>query len=254
VVADEVQDLGAPELRLLRAIVPPGPEDLFLVGDAHQRIYRGAVSLGLCGIETRGRSRRLKINYRTTKEVRDWAVAIVANRKVDDLDDGEDSLAGYRSLRSGTAPTVRQFRTPEEESRFILATVGAWRKTGKTEEICIAARTHRQIHEVYEPMLRAADVPTLVLDKDAEDAAQPGVRLATMHRFKGLEFPRVLLVGVQDGAIPLLLPKAELYDAATTEEHLEQERRLLFVAATRARDELVVTGYGKPSSFFEPSP
>ena len=112
VLADEVQDLTPPELKLLRAIVSPGPNDLFLVGDAHQRIYGHMARLGTCGIEIRGRARRLKLNYRTTEQIRTRAVAILEGLEVDDLDGGVDSLRGYRSLRTGPALVFRHSERP----------------------------------------------------------------------------------------------------------------------------------------------
>jgi superfamily I DNA/RNA helicase len=130
VIADEVQDLRAADLRLLRAMVPPGPNDLFVVGDAHQRIYGHTASLGPCGIDTRGRSRRLRVNYRTTKEVRDWAVARLEGVAVDDLNDGTDTLRGYRSLRRGAAPVVRHFQTEAQESEFVVQQVRDWLEKG----------------------------------------------------------------------------------------------------------------------------
>ncbi len=248
VVADETQDLGLQELELLRAILPKGDNDLFLVGDAHQRIYGNPVRLSAAGIETRGRSKRLKLNYRTTKEVRDFAVKILEGIKVDDLDDGEDTLRGYRSLRSGVRPVIKVFKKPEEEKTFIRDTVAGWRESGRAEEICIVARTKRQIEQTYVPLLEREGIPHYVVEKD-DDSTAPGVRLATMHRVKGLEFPRVILAGVDEEHMPLKLGEREAFDAVSAEEHERRERQLLFVAGTRARDELVVTGVGRGSSF-----
>ena len=92
-VVDEAQDMGTQAFRLIRALVPSGPDDLFIVGDGHQRIYgRNKVVLGQCGIDIRGRSARLKVNYRTTDETRRLAVSILEGVEVDDLDGGRDRL------------------------------------------------------------------------------------------------------------------------------------------------------------------
>ena len=101
IVVDEAQDFGASAFRLLRAMVPPAPHDLFVVGDAHQRIYASRVVLGHCGIDIVGRGRKLRVNYRTTEQTRRWAVALLGGVPVDDLDGGEDSQRGYRSLVQG---------------------------------------------------------------------------------------------------------------------------------------------------------
>ncbi len=247
VVVDETQDLRQADLLLLRALAPKGRNDLFLVGDAHQRIYGHVANLGACGIETRGRSVRLKINYRTTNPIRAWAVGVLGGMRPDDLDGGEDNLEGYRSLREGPTPTVLRFARESEEARAVLDTIRAWRKVGADREICLVARTRDLLETRYLPMLTAEKIPAVMVETDAEADLADGVRLATMHRVKGLEFPRMLLASVQEGVVPLRLDDAALPDAAAREDHVLQERRLLFVAATRARDELVVTGYGAPS-------
>lgn len=247
VVVDETQDLRQADLLLLRALVPKGRNDLFLVGDAHQRIYGHVANLSACGIETRGRSTRLKINYRTTNPIRAWAVGVLGGMRPDDLDGGEDSLEGYRSLRDGPAPTVRSFARDGEEAAAVIDTIRAWRKLGADREICLVARTKDLLESRYLPLLAAEKIPAVMVDTEAEADLPDGVRLATMHRVKGLEFPRMLLAGVQEGTMPLRLDDAALPDEAAREDHEMQERRLLFVAATRARDELAVTGYGKAS-------
>ena len=87
-IVDEAQDMGAPEFRLLRIVAPPGRNDLFIASDGHQRIYgRRRVALGRCGIDIHGRSRKLKLNYRTTEQTRRWATALLAGRDINDLDD-----------------------------------------------------------------------------------------------------------------------------------------------------------------------
>jgi superfamily I DNA/RNA helicase/mRNA-degrading endonuclease RelE of RelBE toxin-antitoxin system len=249
VVADEVQDFGAPELRLLRALVAPGPNDVFLVGDAHQRIYATRCSLGACGLETRGRSKRLRVNYRTTRQISAFATALLTGVSVDDLDDETDELRGYRSLRDGPRPTILTTDSEREEEKAILDTLARWRKEGRDEEICIAARTHALVGGRYATILKTAGIPYVEIETESDAKAGPGVRLATMHRIKGLEFPRVLIAGVQDGTVPLALGPDELPDEAAKQDHEERERLLLFVAATRARDELVLTGFGAPSPF-----
>ena len=246
ILADEVQDLTASDLGLLRAMIPIGRHpDLFLVGDAHQRIYGGPVRLSACGIEIRGRARRLKLNYRTTEQIRNQAIAVLEGLSIDDLDGGVDSLRGYRSLRTGPVPEVRHFDSGEEEEAAIIETLLRWSGEAPLESICVAARTNKLIKGRYSRLLKREGIDHSLLAND--DASGTGVRLATMHRLKGLEFSRVLLVGVQDGNVPLELPREQLPDEASLLDHLQRERCLLYVAATRARDELSVIGYGEPS-------
>lgn len=251
IVADEVQDFSEAELCLLRAMVPEGPNDLFLVGDAHQRIYGHKASLSRCGINVRGlRSRRLRLNYRTTQSIRNWGVAILRGMTVDDLDEGtDDALKGYHSLRLGGPPEVIHHATEKAEDAFIVARVRSWLENKRSpSDICVTARTNHLVEKRYAPILRDAGLPVQIIKTD-ESKLGEGVRLATMHRIKGLEFPCVLIAGVEAGTMPQELKSYA--DETARQDHLDTEKRLLFVAATRARDELVVTGFGAKSEFLK---
>lgn len=247
VVADEIQDFRAAELRLLRALVPEKDDDLFLVGDAHQRIYRYRASLSACGISARGRrSSRLRINYRTTDSIRRLAVSVLEGVAVDDIDEGTDTLKGYRSLREGAPPRVEQLPSPEAEAKLILDTVRAWQEGGvEPRAICIGARTRDLVRSRYLPMLIEAGLEAV----DIDTHLGPGVRVATLHRMKGLEFSRVLIASANAGTLPLRLPDEKFADEGMRKDWEVQERSLLHVAATRARDELMVTSYGTKSPF-----
>lgn len=248
VIVDEAQDMHPEELKLIRQLVPAGPNDLFLVGDAHQRIYGRPVVLSQCGINVRGRSSKLRINYRTTEEIRDWAVGVLTGQPIDDLDGGADSTADYVSLLHGPTPTVRHFQFFGEELDTITQTIHDLLRDVEAETICLVARTRKQIEEDYGPALTRAGIPILYLQADTPEDAGSGVRLATMHRVKGLEFQHVIVAGVCDGIVPLerLHKDADEGERAETEV---QERCLFHVAASRARDTLTITGYGKPSRF-----
>jgi superfamily I DNA/RNA helicase len=245
VVVDEAQDFHPEEWRLIRAILPPGSNDLFLVGDAHQRIYGSKVILRNCGINIQGRSSRLRINYRTTEQIRAWAMAMLQGVEIDDLDGAHEEEQGYTSLLSGPKPEVRHFADRSDELEFLDKTIKELLKERCPEDICLVARTNRMVREDYQPVLKDLDVPHTLLDRGREG---PGVRLATMHRVKGLEFPAMILAGVNSGVMPLRVPSVES-DPMAKAEHEARERSLLFVAATRARDKLLVTSWGKPSPF-----
>lgn len=248
VVVDETQDWNAEELKLIRQLVTVGPNDLFLVGDAHQRIYGRPVVLSQCGINIRGRSGKLRINYRTTEEIREWAVQLLCSQDIDDLDGGSDSLRGYTSLLSGAVPLIRQFKSLSEEQAFLVEHLKNALKDVPRESICVVARKARQIEEDYLPALINAGIPVLYLQADTPENASFGVRLATMHRVKGLEFAHILIAGVNEGIIPLERGSA-INDEIERADFELQERCLLHVAATRARDTLVITSYGIPSKF-----
>lgn len=251
VVADEVQDFSEADLCLLRAIVPEGANDLFVVGDAHQRIYGHHASLGRAGINIRGRrSRRLKVNYRTTQQIRNFAVGLLEGVAVDDLDEGTDDARGYHSLRIGEVPALCHETSAAAEGRCIIEHVRAWVDGGvPASDICLVARRNELVEQRYRPLLENAGIATVLIRTDADRDEGQGVRLASMHRVKGLEFPRMILASVQAGEVPLRLRDELLPDEAARLAHEESERRLLYVAATRARDALLVTGYGDPCPF-----
>lgn len=244
-VVDEAQDFHPEEWKLIRAIVPSVTNDLFLVGDAHQRIYGRKVVLRNCGINIQGRSSQLRINYRTTEQIRSWAMAMLQGIAVDDLDGEQDSGTGYTSLLSGPAPETRHFGSQAEEHDFLGQRLEELLKERQPEDICLVARTNKLVRDGYHPLLRNLGISHTLLDKHGEGK---GVRLATMHRVKGLEFPVMILAGVNAGVMPLYLKDVD-GDPAATAEHDNRERSLLFVAATRARDMLIVTSWGKRSSF-----
>ena len=250
VVADEIQDFRTADLVFLRALVAEGPNDIFVVGDPHQRIYGHKASLSSCGINVRGtRSRKLRINYRTTHEIRNWAVARLQGLEIDDLDDGTDTLKGERSLRSGDPPDIELLPDIDAETRRIAALLRAWQAEGvPAEHICIVARTNPLIKDTYAPALRSHGVDTVQIDTDASDALGPGVRIASMHRVKGLEFPRMILAGIQKGTMPYEDAAYITRDETAKALYDEGERKLLYVAATRARDVLVITGHGQRSA------
>lgn len=247
IVVDEVQDLSIAKLRLLRAMVSQKPNDLFLVGDASQRIYGAKVRLSAAGIHVRGRSNKLRVNYRTTEEIRSWAVHLLRGVPIEDLDGAADSLSGYRSLMSGPAPEVHSFSGLAEEQAHLAAAIEEMLRERAAEEICLVARTVHALRQHYWPALERRGIPCVTIDKSA-DLARDKVRLATMHRVKGLEFPCMIIAGVNEGVVPQPLDDIEV-DPQVRAEHDVRERCLLFVAATRARDRLVVTTYGQPSRY-----
>lgn len=241
IVIDETQDLSAAALELLRVAVPPGANDLFLVGDAHQRIYRHRVVLSKVGIEVRGRGRRLRINYRTTDEIRRWAVAQLANCAIDDLDGQPDSLTGYKSLTHGEHPAVLVSQSREDERKSILETLRRLEAAGlEPRSTCIVLRTNEEVSE-YADWLVAEGIQVHMLTRDVSDTDEgSGVRIATMHRVKGLEFDAVVIAGYQ-GAERYAQSFADDSDAGVLVDTLTNERSLLHVAATRAKRALVVS-------------
>jgi superfamily I DNA/RNA helicase len=247
VIIDEAQDLHPAQWRLLRAAVPAGPDDMFIVGDAHQRIYDNRVSLARMGVNVRGRSKRLTVNYRTTQEILALAVPTLGRASFTGLDDEADTLSGYQSPLHGQRPEVLGSATRESELSALVGRVRAWREAGiELNAIGVAARAGYLVKQATEA-LTAAGIPSLPLSSKSKKNA---VRVGTMHGMKGLEFQAVGVVGVADGVVPL--PSAVTPAGADPVAHaqdLQRERCLLFVACTRARDYLYLSYSGSPSPF-----
>ncbi|MCX4194167.1 UvrD-helicase domain-containing protein [Methylobacterium organophilum] len=253
VVVDEAQDLGMQAFRLIAEIAPKvdgatAPNGIFIVGDAHQRIYGRRAPMAKCGINVRGRSRKLRICYRTSDEIRRFAEAVVQGVPVDDLDEATDDLKGYRSLFHGPEPKL--VATPTVEMG--RAELFAWIETCKAEgidesEICVLARTNDLVRASADA-LKAKGYGVVMLQRRApDDRAKPGIRACTMHRAKGLEFAAVALVEVNAGVLPprWLLDTAP--DAAVRRSIIDAERALLHVSATRAKKRLLILSTGTGS-------
>ena len=250
ILVDEAQDMSNEAFKLLRQMVPVPQgqsrgNDIFIVGDGHQRIYNHRVVLGQCGIQIVGRSRRLKINYRTSDEIRRFAVSVLEGLEIDDLDGGMDTLQGYTSLVRGETPIIKLHDTFDQEIKTLEAML---KHEESHRQTCLVTRTTKLL-EQYKSALGACGIKTYQLSRNkAEDRSKPGVRIATMHRVKGLEFDRVILAGINDGVIPLRSVIDQIQDEAIKEAKIMQERALFYVACTRAKRHVVITTSGPPST------
>ncbi len=250
VVVDEAQDLHPAQWRVLRAAAAPDTDDLFLCGDPHQRIYDAKVSLSSLGMKVTGRSHRLRVNHRSTEEILVWSTGILAPVTVDDLGgDGTDSLAGYCSLLHGRRPHHGGYDSEAAEVTALVDRVQEWIAQGvRPAEIGVCARFNLLLDKVKDK-LEAVGVP-VVRVKDRPGPGTEGVRLATMHAMKGLEFRCVAVLGATATSLPFAsaLTPADV-DPLQHESDLLRERCLLFVACTRARESLSVTWSGAASPF-----
>lgn len=249
VVVDEVQDLRPVQLKLLHALVREGENDLFLVGDAAQRIYQTRVPWRRLGIETVGRSQRLWINYRTTRQIAEFAEQVLPE-EIQEAE-GEKVAPKAISLLEGEQPQVQVFSTPEDEINALAAWLKHLTEQGyAAEQITVVARTHELLQKRGHKAAMRAGLPDLPLGDGTEG---PGVRLATMHRVKGLEFRAVAVIGVEEGIVPLMTALEQQETEADRNAALELERQLLFVALSRPRERLWVSAVGTPSEFLAPS-
>lgn len=251
VIVDEAQDMSDAAFSLLRAIVGDAtPNNLFTVGDPHQRIYGKVVTLSRCGIDIRGRSRRLRLNYRTTDEIRKWATQILEGMPVDDLDGGVNSLKDYRSLMHGDQPLIKGFARFEDELAYLKQLLLSLETTEQTfSGICLVFRTNT-LMEQYETTLRSMDFPVKRIRRNQPDnLLEEGIRISTMYRVKGLQFNYVILPSLSADVLPLKIGLEHCADDASQARFMDGERCLLHVAATRAKKQVLITYCGKPSQF-----
>ena len=250
---DEAQDFSAPAFRLLSRLAGNlDANNLFIVGDGHQRIYNRRIVLSRLGIKVQGRSRKLRVNYRTSDEIRRWANALLQGENINDLDANLDRQSGERSLYHGPKPQVNFTTSADKELETVLTWIHQRQAEGfASMDLCIIARDNDQ-EWVRALQSRGVDCITLTPGK-ADNRQIQGVRVATMHRVKGLEFSGVALVGVSQDKVPNGRALDSCGDAASREEALQREKLLLHVSATRAKRWLLVTSSGKPSPFLEKS-
>jgi len=230
IIVDETQDFGPQALKLLRAMIPVDSNDLFFVGDGHQRIYsRHRAAMSKCGIDIRGRSRKLYLNYRTTDEIRRQAVALLEGCEIDDLDDGHDETRRYKSLSHGPAPEMLSVEGVEGAAKQAITSIKTWMadaSDGSVPTICVIVYSEA-VRNAISKLCVAAGIVTHVIDASQKSLPLSGtVQFATMHRAKGLEFDCVVVV----------VPEAYLGDPVDT----ENQRKLIYVALTRAKREAVV--------------
>jgi superfamily I DNA/RNA helicase len=257
VIADELQDFSNIHLRLLRSLVAEQPDDLFLVGDPLQQIYGRKIIFSEAGINVRGRrSRRLKINYRTTEKIRRAAVGVIEGIDFSDFEDGIEDKKGYVSLRGGLAPTYELHKTSTAEQSKILERLQAYLFPGASDEpipassICVAVRT-RNAAKAFRTMLHTAGIPYYDLTERNSPVGnrKEGVWLSTFHNLKGLEFKVVFLADVSAATFPF---RPNAYDGFSNSEKRafdEGERALLYVGMTRAVARVHISGVGSPADY-----
>jgi superfamily I DNA/RNA helicase len=233
VLVDEVQDFSLEALRLIKAISPKEPDlsdPLCTVGDGHQRNYRSKIPLSRAGINVVGRSRRLKINYRTSEQIRQFAQGILRGMEIDNLEGGIASTEGDHSVFKGPEPLVEHCKSETAEAEAVVAWIQMLLESKRgfaTHEICVTPYKSAIV-----TALQAANIHTYQLKSREEDpgADEPGIRMGTMKRIKGLEFRAV--------AMACAHPKDAMNHLNDAEPTDRCER---YVAATRAREQLLVT-------------
>lgn len=253
VIADEFQDFSNPELKFLRALVAEGRNDLFLTGDPIQRIYTGRrINFGEAGINVRGvRSRKLKINYRTTEPIKRAAVSVVKGVDYDDMDGGMENMNGYVSLiHEGEVPKYLMVDDANAEVEQVMEWIKECQISNiKLSEICIAAPSLNLLKDI-QTRLHHDGTDYRILKGTQKQGSANGINLCTLHSLKGLEFRVVILSGINEHNIPSKVTATYPFsgmDKTAQKEYLSSKRSLLYVAITRARQLVYMVGVGEPT-------
>ncbi len=247
VVVDEAQDLGVPELRFLRAIAPADPNALFFAGDLGQRIFQQPFSWKALGVDVQGRSMTLKVNYRTSHQIRQTADRLLS-RPIADVDGREEDRRGTVSVFNGPTPVISLHDTPEQESAAVAAFIQSAMADGtQPEEIGLFVRCREAL-----PRARAA-IEQIGLSAAEITPRKEGpvsaVRIGIMHLAKGLEFKAVAVMACDENLLPLQERIEAVADEVELDDVYATERQLFYVACTRARDRLIISGVRPGSEF-----
>lgn len=249
IVVDEAQDLGVAELRLLAAIAPIRADALFFAGDLGQRIFQQPFSWKELGVDVRGRSSTLTVNYRTSHQIRKAADRLLPNA-VRDVDGNADERNRTVSVFNGPPPDIKQFATQNAE----IDAVAEWIKQAIADgvlpsEIGLFVRTRAQIPRAL-AAVEAAGLPWLELSEQDQEA-DGRVLVGTMHLAKGLEFKAAAVMACDEGVLPLQSRLEAVADETELDDVYETERHLFYVACTRARDRLLISAVRPASEYLQ---
>lgn len=249
VVVDEAQDLSVAQLRFFAAMGSDRPNALLFAGDVGQRIFQQAFSWLSLGVDIRGRSRTLKVNYRTSHQIRSQADKLL-DPQVTDADGQAEDRSDTVSVFNGPVPAVKVYPSEQGEIDAVAAQVKAWHDGDiAAHEIGIIVRSAAQLHRA-KAAVAAAKLPWRILDERIEPA-EGEISIATMHLAKGLEFRAVVVMACDDEVIPLQERIAAIGDESDLKEVYDTERHLLYVACTRSREQLLVTSVEPASEFLD---
>lgn len=248
-IVDEAQDLGVSEARFFGALLGTRSNGAFFTGDLGQRIFQQPFSWKAVGLDVRGRSFTLRINYRTSHQIRMHADRLLPG-SVSDVDGNTESRRGTVSIFDGPPPVVEMFAGPDEEQEAIGQWIAERLRVGcQPHEVGVFVRSDEQLKRARKA-LKVAGVPYIELSEKVE-VVTGSVAVTTMHLAKGLEFRCVAVMACDDEIIPLQERIESVADDADLEEVYDTERHLLYVACTRARDHLIITGVDPLSEFLD---
>ncbi len=248
-VVDESQDISVAQLRFLAALSAGRPNSLFFSGDLGQRIFQQPFSWKELGVDIRGRSRTLRINYRTSHQIRMQADRLLAP-ELFDVDGNKEERGGTISIFNGPKPIIIVLDTPEDEIGMVSKWLADRMKEGMMpHEVGVFVRSSDELNR-GRAAVEDAGFRCKILDEKVETTSGH-ISISTMHLAKGLEFRAVVVMACDDEIIPLQKRIETVSDDTDLEEVYNTERHLLYVACTRARDHLLVTGVDPASEFID---
>jgi superfamily I DNA/RNA helicase len=248
-VVDEAQDVSVAQLKFFAALGDQRPNALFFSGDLGQRIFQQPFSWKALGVDIRGRGRTLRVNYRTSHQIRLQADRLLG-AEVADVDGNTDVRTDTVSVFNGPPPVIRAFGDEAEEAKAVGAWIGECiRDSVAPHEIGIFVRSPDQLNRAR-AAAEAGGIPYKVLDERVETVSGYA-SIGTMHLAKGLEFRAVAVMACDDEVIPLQSRIESVGDDADLQGVYDTERQLLYVACTRARDRLMVTSVEPASEFLD---
>jgi len=249
VIVDEAQDISVAHLKFLAAMGGGRPNALFFAGDLGQRIFQQPFSWKSLGVDIRGRSRTLRVNYRTSHQIRQQADRLLGP-VVTDVDGNVEERRDTVSVFNGPSPVIRSLASEVDEA----SVVGSWIRERANDgvlshEFAVFVRSEAQFDRAR-AAVRESGMAFVVLDERVESASGH-ISISTMHLAKGLEFRAVVVMACDDEIIPLQERIETVGDDADLQEVYDTERQLLYVACTRARDHLLVTSVEPASEFLD---
>ena len=249
IVVDESQDISVAQLRFLASLGADRPNGLFFAGDLGQRIFQQPFSWQTLGLEIRGRSRTLKINYRTSHQIK-MRSNLLLGTEIADADGNTEERSGTISVFNGPEPSIAIVESTEEESKVVADWLRDMIGRGlRPHEISLFVRSIDQLDRAAAAVEKAG-LPFTILNERVQ-MTEGHVSVSTMHLAKGLEFRAVVVIACDNDVIPLQERIESVADDSDLEDVYNTERHLLYVACTRARDYLLVTGVEPASEFLD---
>jgi mRNA-degrading endonuclease RelE of RelBE toxin-antitoxin system len=248
-VVDEAQDISVSGLRFLAALGGGRSNALFFAGDLGQRIFQQPFSWKSLGVDIRGRSRTLRINYRTSHQIRMQAERLLGP-EVTDVDGNTEDRSDTVSVFNGPPPVIRVLKSESEEIKSVRAWLDEHSKTGiQPHEFGVFVRSEGQLNRA-QAAVKESGLAFKILDEHVETTSGH-VSISTMHLAKGLEFRAAAVMACDDEIIPLQERIETVGDDSDLQEVYDTERHLLYVACTRARDHLLITSVEPASEFLD---